>query len=85
MGCSSGRLRAQRAYEPSGAVLAYLLAGGLHAAATSERSQSFLLLAGLCSAVTVLCCSAADALPEKLCQPLLCPQAAQRQLPICGM
>ncbi|PRW58029.1 Regulator of spindle pole body duplication [Chlorella sorokiniana] len=27
MGCSSGRLRTQRTYEPSGAVLAYLLAG----------------------------------------------------------
>jgi hypothetical protein len=29
MGCSSGRLRAQAHYEPVGAVLAYLLAGGL--------------------------------------------------------
>jgi len=27
MGCSSGRLRAHGAYDPSGTVLAYLLAG----------------------------------------------------------
>jgi hypothetical protein len=27
MGCSSGRLRAQRHYDPCGGVLAYLLAG----------------------------------------------------------
>ena len=84
MGCSSGRLRAQRAYEPSGAVLAYLLAGGLHAAATSEHSRSFLLLASLRNAVTIAAHQQVHGL-RSCAHPLFCPQAARRQWPTCGM
>ena len=53
MGCSSGRLRAQQHYEPVGAVLAYLLAGGSQAFAATASA------AVLCRHCLYLCCCVA--------------------------
>jgi Peptidase family C50 len=39
MGCSSGRLKLQGAYEPSGHVLSYVLAGASHAGLATSRGS----------------------------------------------